>query len=157
MMMIDIKGNDKDPQVARLSNFTNRPFIFCDVSCAGLEGILQALKCKDFEIQKEICLLSGRDAKRRGLEFDDWKESQLLWWDGFSFERSGREYFSLVTDIYDAAYAQDDSFRTDLLAIGYEDICHSIGNSNMPDTVLTEVEMIYQLNRLRIRALKGHR
>jgi hypothetical protein len=141
MMMIDIKGNDKDPQVARLSNFTNRPFIFCDVSCAGLE----------------ICLLSGRDAKRRGLEFDDWKESQLLWWDGFSFERSGREYFSLVTDIYDAAYAQDDSFRTDLLAIGYEDICHSIGNSNMPDTVLTEVEMIYQLNRLRIRALKGHR
>jgi hypothetical protein len=155
--MFDIRGNDPDSKIARLSNFTYRSFIFCDVACAGLEGILQALKCKDFEIQKEICLLSGRDAKRRGLELDDWKESQLLWWDGFSFERSGREYFSLVTDIYDAAYAQDDSFRTDLLAIGYEDICHSIGSSHMQYTVLTEVEMIYQLNRLRIRALKDYR
>ncbi len=156
-MMIDIKGNDKDPRVARLSNFTKRPFIFCDVACAGLEGILQALKCRDFSIQKEICALGGRDAKRRGLEFNNWKESQQLWWSDMEFDRSGKEYVSLVTDIYDAAYAQDASFKTDLLAIGYEDICHSIGSPNMQDTVLTEVEMIYQLNRLRIRALKDHR
>jgi hypothetical protein len=155
--MIDIKGNDKDPRVARLSNFTKRPCFFCEVACAGLEGILQALKCEDFEIQKEICALGGRDAKRRGLEFDNWKESQRLWWDGMEFDRAGREYFNLITDIYDTAYVQDASFKTDLLAIGYEDICHSIGNVNMQDTVLTEVEMLHQLNRLRLRALKDHR
>ena len=155
--MLDIKGNDKDPRVARLSNFAKRAFVFCDVSCAGLEGILQALKCKDFDVQKEICALSGREAKRRGLEFDDWKESKCLWWSDMEFDRSGKEYVSLVTDIYDAVYAQDASFKTDLLAIGHEEICHSIGSSNMQDTVLTEVEMLYQLNRLRIRALKDCR
>ncbi len=155
--MLDIKGNDPNPQIARLSNFTNRQFIFCDVVCAGLEGILQALKCEDFEIQKEICSLNGREAKRRGMEFDNWKDRQSLWWSNLEFCRSGKEYVSLITDIYDAVYAQDSSFKTDLLAIGYEDICHSIGNPNMQDTVLTEVEMIYQLNRLRIKALKDHR
>ena len=155
--MIDIRGDDKNPRVARLSNFAKRPFVFCDVACAGLEGILQALKCEDFEIQKEICALNGREAKRRGLEFDNWKDSQCLWWSGMSFDRSGREYISLITDIYDAVYAQDSSFCEDLLTIGYEDICHSIGNPNMQDTVLTEVEMLYQLNRLRIQTLKDHR
>lgn len=155
--MLDIKGNDKDPRVARLSNFTKRAFVFCDVACAGLEGILQALKCQDSEIQKEICALNGREAKRRGLEFDGWKESQRLWWDDMAFDRAGREYSNLITDIYDTAYVQDASFKTDLLAIGYEDICHSIGSANMQNTVLTEVEMLYQLNRLRLRALKDHR
>lgn len=155
--MIDIKGNSVDYRSARLSNFTDRQFEFDGVSCAGIEGILQALKCPDPCIQKDICALSGREAKRRGIDFNSWKESQLLWWQGQSFHRSGREYLELITRIYDSAFIQDKSFSSDLLAIGYEDICHSIGNPDMRDTVLTEVEMIHQLNRLRIRALGDHR
>lgn len=152
--MIDIKGSAADPRAARLSNFTDRTFVFDGVACAGLEGLLQSFKCCDPEIQLEICALKGREAKRRGREYDHWKETQLLWWQYQLFPRCSRRYHELVTRVYDTVYSQDESFKVDLLAVGYEDICHSIGNTDMRETVLTEVEMIYQLNRLRIRALR---
>ncbi len=151
--MLDIKGNSTDVLVARLSNFTARPFVFDAVTCACLEGFLQSLKCQDVLIQKEICALKGRDAKKRGTEYDTWKDSQTLWWDGKPYLRSSREYLLLVTKAYDAVCEQDKSFTHDLARIGYEEICHSIGNPDMRDTVLTEVEMLYQLNRLRIQVL----
>lgn len=150
--MLDIKGNASNPLVARLSNFTPRSFVFHGVKCASLEGFLQSLKCESLVIQREICLLEGKEAKRRGQTYDIWKDSQILWWVGKEYHRLSRGYLLLVTDAYDAVYHCDASFRQDLLAIGYEEICHTIGNPDMCDTVLTEVEMIYQLNRLRIRA-----
>lgn len=151
--MLDIRGNSTDRRVARLSNFTERLFIFDEVACKGLEGLLQAFKCPDVQIQKEICNLNGRAAKARGVDFNNWKETQILWWQGSPYQRSSRDYVLLVTRSYDAVYEQDVSFKEDLLLIEFEEICHSIGNPDMRDTVLTEVEMLYQLNRLRIRAL----
>jgi len=152
--MIDIKGGSKDPRSARLSNFTDRPFVFDGVQCASIEGILQALKEFHFETQVEICAMSGKLAKRAGSERDAWKQEQMLWWRGVTYGRNSREYQELITRIYDAVYEQDPTFKKDLLADGNEDICHSIGNPDQRDTVLTEVEMIHQLNRLRIRALR---
>ncbi len=153
--MIDIHGGSKDLRAARLSNFTNRPFVFDDVQCAGIEGILQALKEFHFETQIEICAMSGKPAKKAGSERDTWKQEQVLWWHGVTYARNSREYQELVTRIYDAVYEQDPTFKEDLLAVGNEDICHSIGNPDQRDTVLTEVEMIHQLNRLRIRAQRN--
>lgn len=153
--MLDIKGNSTDPIVARLSNFTARSFVFEGVSCVGLEGFLQSLKCQDVLVQKEICALKGKDAKKRGAEYDTWKNLQTLWWDGKPYSRSSREYLLLVTKAYDAVFKQDKSFAEDLMNIEYKEICHSIGNPDMRDTVLTEVEMIYQLNRLRIQMLSS--
>lgn len=155
--MIDIRRTCSDPRASRLSNFTSRSFVFSGIPCAGIEGVLQAFKCPDYETQKEICALHGKEAKRRGKSFDGWKESQTLWWDGLPYERSSREYLLLVTRVYDTTYAQDQTFGDDLLLIAYEDIAHSIGNPDMRDTVLTEVEMLYQLNRLRIHALRDRR
>ena len=151
--MLDIKGNSTDLLVARLSNFTARPFVFDDVLCSGLEGFLQSLKCQDALIQKEICILKGKDAKQRGVVYDTWKVLQTLWWKGMPYRRSSREYLLLVIKAYDTVFEQDKSFAKDLVNIGYEEICHSIGNPDMRDTVLTEVEMIHQLNRLRIQVL----
>jgi hypothetical protein len=153
--MLDIKGNSSNPLVARLSNFTARPFVFDGVPCAGLEGFLQSVKCQDVLIQKEICAMKGRDAKQQGTEYDTWKDSQILWWNGKPYSRSSREYLLLVTKAYDAVFKQDKSFAEDLRNSGHEEICHSIGNPDMRDTVLTEVEMLYQLNRLRIRVLSS--
>jgi len=153
--MIDIKGGSKDPRAARLSNFTNRSFIFDGVQCAGIEGILQALKESRFKAQVETCALSGKLAKKAGAERNTWKESQTLWWREIAYPRNSREYQELLTKIYDTVYEQDPTFKEDLLAVGNEEICHSIGNSDQRDTVLTEVEMIHQLNRLRIRALQN--
>jgi hypothetical protein len=153
--MIDIHGGSKDPRAARLSNFTDRQFVFDGVHCVGIEGILQALKEQDFDIQKKICMLPGKKAKEAGMERDSWKQRQMLWWHGVCYHRSSRAYQTLITKIYDTAYEQDDTFAVDLLALGSADICHSIGNTDQKDTVLTEVEMIHQLNRLRIRAQRS--
>ncbi len=155
--MIDIKGNSPNPVAARLSNFTPRHFVFDGVTCTGLEAILQSLKYTDPLIQAEICALSSQEAKRRGSEFATWKSDQTLWWKTRPYGRTTRDYMSLVTTIYDTVFEQDPTFKNDLLAIGYEEIAHSIGNPDMSDTVLTEVEMLYQLNRLRLRSLSNHR
>jgi hypothetical protein len=152
--MLDIRSDSPDPRCARLSNFTRRPFKFDYYACGGIEGILQSLKIWIPETQRYICSLSGKEAKLHGGDYDHWKETQQLWWRRKLYERSSRKYYDLITSIYDAVYEQDPNFKEDLLAIGYEDIGHSIGNPDMRDTVLTEVEMIHQLNRLRIRALK---
>ena len=150
--MIDIHGGSKDSQAARLSNFTDRTFVFDGILCAGIEGILQALKEIDFETQIEICALPGRLAKKAGFKRDGWKVDQTLWWRSAAYARNSREYQKLLTKIYDAVYEQDPTFKEDILDIGNEDICHSVGNPDQRDTVLTEVEMIHQLNRLRIQA-----
>ena len=152
--MLDIKWSSVDSRVARMSNFTERHFVLDTVECASLEGLLQSLKCTDLCLQKQICALSGIEAKRSGALYETWKTAQVLWWNQKPFARSSREYQDLLTKVYDSVYEQDSSFRDDLRAVGYEDICHSIGTPDMRDTVLTEVEMIYQLNRLRIRALR---
>jgi hypothetical protein len=99
--------------------------------------------------------MSGKLAKRAGSARDTWKQDQMLWWRGVTYSRNSQEYQELITRIYDAVYEQDSTFKEDLLAVGNEDICHSIGNPDQRDTVLTEVEMIYQLNRLRIRAQRN--
>lgn len=153
--MIDIHGGSKDPRAARLSNFTDRPFMFDGVACAGIEGLLQALKEPEAIKQTEICALMGKAAKKAGNDLNGWKESQTLWWKGVPYKRSSRSYHMLITNIYNAVYEQDSTFKEDLLAVGLDDICHSIGNPDQQDTVLTEVEMIHQLNRLRLRALRS--
>jgi hypothetical protein len=153
--MIDIHGGSKDPRSARLSNFADRPFMFEGVACAGIEGILQALKVSDTGTQAEICAMSGKLAKRAGSERNAWKEDQVLWWNNVAYPRNSREYQELITIIYDTVFEQDTTFKEELIAIGNEDICHSIGNPDQRDTVLTEVEMIHQLNRLRIRVRRN--
>lgn len=150
--MIDIHGGSKDPRSARLSNFADRPFMFEGVACAGIEGILQALKEPNVAEQADICALSGKAAKKAGSELNNWKEGQTLWWKGNAYQRGSRAYLVLITCIYNTVYEQDSTFKQDLLAIEMEDICHSIGNPDQRDTVLTEAEMIHQLNRLRVRA-----
>ncbi len=154
--MFDIVGNATDPLAARLSNFTDRPFTFDCVPCAGLEGPIQAFKCSVIDIQIEVCALSGKAAKKRGREFV-WKDTHTLWWAGRPYGRFSRSYCDLITHLYDAAYDQDPRFRADLLAVGTQELRHSIGNPDMRETVLTEVEMIHQLNRLRIRAIRESR
>lgn len=155
--MIDIHGGSADPHAARLGNSTTRHFMFDGVACASIEGILQALKEPDVAKQVNICAMSGKAAKQAGAVLNIWKENQTLWWKGFPYGRSSRAYQVLLICIYNAVYEQDPSFRDHLNATLMDDICHSIGNTDQRDTVLTEVEMIHQLNRLRIRSYREPR
>lgn len=154
MTMIEIGGHTKHPAGKKLSNFYERPFVFDGVKCGGFEGIVQAFKCPDVQKQREICALSGVDAKRAGREFDNWKEKQQLNWNGDTFGRCSRGYTLLVTRVYDEIFNQDRSLREALLSLGDAQIWHSIGKPDMRETTLTEVEMLFQVERLRHRALR---
>ncbi len=151
---IEIGGHTKSPVGKRLSNFYPRQFIFDGVPCGGMEGFLQSLKCPDINEQRRIAALYGIAAKRAGRTFDSWKESQLLYWQGTQFLRTSREYTLFITRAYDELYVQNAGFRTDLLKLGKARIWHSIGKPDARDTVLTEVEMINQLNCLRLEAVQ---
>lgn len=61
-------GKGSGGVAGRLSNFTPRKFIFDGVECNSIEGVLQSFKFKNFEMQKEICKLSGLGAKQRGAK-----------------------------------------------------------------------------------------
>lgn len=148
MGVIDISS--RGPAVAaNLSNFVPRKFVFDTIECASLEGILQSLKFFDVDKQRKICGFVGGAAWRAGRAGNGWKKTQTLWWSGFSYERGSQEYQTLITEIYDACYRGDPTFREDLLATGDNDLTHAMSTSPMEETVLTEAEFIGQLLRLR--------
>jgi hypothetical protein len=151
---IEIGGHTMSPLGKRLSNFYARAFVMDGVRCAGFEGFVQSLKCADLVRQRQICGLTGAEAKKAGKPFNSWKTTQDLYWNKSVYKRTSRDYMLLITRVYDAIYEQNPDFREDLLALGNADIWHSIGNPDMSNTTLTEVEMLWQLERLRRRALQ---
>ena len=147
--MLDIRSDSTNLIAARLSNFTARRFIFENCSCSSIEAVLQSFKIEDPTIQKIFCEKSSRFAQKKGQEYNNWKERQILWWRGTGFKRNSSAYQMLLTRLYNAAFQGDSSFKDDLLATADQELCHSIGKTNMRETVLTESEMLNQLERLR--------
>ena len=147
--MIDIYSKGKYPANA-LSNFTANAFQLDGIQCASMEGFLQSLKWRSIKKQKEICLLTGVDAKRSagGIHNFLWKITQNLYWNGVKYKRASSAYSALITRAYDALYENAD-FKEALNSTNAEPLCHSIGKHNKKKTVLTEEEFIEQLYRLR--------
>lgn len=151
--VIEIGGHTKSPLGRRLSNFYDRAFVFDGVRCASFEGFIQSLKCPDPERQKEICQLTGKEAKRAGVKYNSWTEEGYLFWQGTMYRRLSRDYMLLIARVYDAIYEQNEDFRDDLRSVGEASLWHSIGNPDMSKTTLTEVEMLWNIERLVRRAL----
>ncbi|MFC1638640.1 hypothetical protein ACFL2R_04405, partial [Patescibacteria group bacterium] len=142
--MIDINSRNKGV-AGRLSNFQERSFWFYGIFCVCPEGPIQAFKFDNPVEQQRICLLSGRDAKKRGQERNEiWQSKQLLWWMGMEYPRHSREYQELLNRLYISMLTLQ-SFQDDLLATGEEKLIHSIGESDPTQTVLTELELCSRL------------
>ena len=140
--------NSRAPGAAgRLSNYTERHFIFDGVECHSIEGVLQSLKCPDTGIQKDICLLTGGWAKKAGGQYD-WRMNQTLYWKGKPYLRRSEEYGKLLDRLYDAVFEQDVSFRNDLASLQGRKIDHRMGLTNPTETVLTRMEFVRELQRL---------
>ncbi|WP_026839939.1 NADAR family protein [Citrifermentans bremense] len=139
----------------RLSNFIPRVFVLDGFQCACLEGALQAFKFDDPEMQKRICMMSGKEAKTIGQTRNEaWQSSQTLWWQGRSYDRLSPEYQQLLDRLYEAALLSAD-FADDLLATGEEVLTHSIGEHDPRKTVLTEEEFCSRLMANRSKAKKA--
>ena len=140
-------GSKAGYPVSALSNFAPHRFVFDDVECSSMEGLVQSFKFDKFHIQVEVCKLVGLAAKRRGQKRNKaWKRAQKLWWRGVEYDRHGPEYQMLLDRAF-GALAQNDSFRRALLATGKSTLTHSIGKSDPSDTVLTEREFCNKLER----------
>ena len=146
---MDIKSGSSYPASA-LSNFAPHKFTFRGVECASMEGLLQSLKFKNPEMQKEVCKLIGRQAKAKGAN-KDWKTSQTLWWDSQPIKRSSHEYQLLLDEAFIAMSKDSESFRKALLASQKAVLKHSIGKTKKNDTVLTQQEFCSRLMIIRAR------
>jgi len=143
---MDIGSGKKYPSNA-LSNFAPHPFVFDDVECNSMEGLLQSFKFKEPDIQKEVCKLVGKAAKFRGKP-KKWFTTQKLHWMGVEYERKSDEYQKLLDRAFNAL-SQNDGFRRALLASGKSTLTHEIGKSKESETVLTKREFLSRLNNLR--------
>lgn len=142
-------GSGQPYPAQELSNFHPHAFTFDGVQCASMEGLLQSFKYPDPEQQRHICQLTGRKAKRKGSKRNkQWKQAQILHWNGESYPRGSRAYQHLLDDAF-AALSENPEFRRALRATGRRRLTHHIGSSNPANTVLTEKEFTTRLVALR--------
>ena len=134
-----------------LSNFAPHPFVIDGVKCNSMEGFLQSLKFKEIPIQEEVCKLVGSKAKYKGKP-KKWYENQTLYWRGVEYKRDSKEYQELL----DRAYYElscNSGFRDALIATHGATLTHSIGKSNISETVLTKREFCGRLTKIRERLI----
>ena len=112
-----------------------------------MEGFLQALKYKDHETQKEVCALSGKEAKERSIS--DWQKTQTVYWQGQRINRLSQDFQTLIRRVYQCLFEQNDTFRNALLSTKGKCLYHTRGLSNPQKTILTEQEFCIILTELR--------
>jgi len=143
---IDIWSKSKYPANI-LSNLHDSVFIFDDVECHSMEGLLQSLKHQDEEKQRQICKLRGADAKR--VSSSEWQRDQIVWWKGKAIIRQSKDFINLVTGAYTALYQQNQYFREALMTTKGKRLLHSRGKKDSYATILTEQEFCSILTGLR--------
>ncbi len=144
---MDIYSKGEYPSCA-LSNFAEYDFNVDGVPCKSMEGFLQSLKYRSQRKQRDICLLSGKEAKLRGKYKFIWKITGNTWWRGQKIKRCSNDFKLLIDKAYDSLF-KNEAFRRALIKSGAEELTHSIGSHNPKRTILTEEEFISELERLR--------
>jgi predicted NAD-dependent protein-ADP-ribosyltransferase YbiA (DUF1768 family) len=133
---------------AELSNFTPRTFTFRGLLANSMEGLLQGLKFRDSEKQKQVMLLVGKAAKFKGKK-QRWWLDQTLFWQGSEIKRDSEEFQLLLDEAFAALFTQNEGARATLLATGTAIITHTMGKQDPLTTVLTEQEFVSRLMRIR--------
>ncbi len=60
-----------------LSNLHSNGFHFDGMVCGSMEGFLQSLKYKNPDKQRQICNMTGKNAKN--MSVSDWQTDQIVW------------------------------------------------------------------------------
>ncbi len=130
-----------------LSNLWHNPFEFDGVACNSMEGFLQSLKIKDADQQRQICSLSGKEAKN--MSSSEWQREQIVWWKGQPIDRQSGEFQTLLLRAYRALFEQNEQFRNALMSTKGMRLCHIKGERNPYLTILTEQEFCKILTEIR--------
>lgn len=133
-----------------LSNSADHKFIFDGVSCASVEGLIQALKFQDHDLQISVCGMAGKQAKLRGSDSNNTLQAtQTLWWKGVPMSRSGADYQEFLDRVFFTLFDQSEVFKSALAKTGRRIITHSTRKHDPAKTVLTEHELVSRLTFLR--------
>lgn len=145
--IIDIYSKSEYPSNV-LSNFYPNEFTYDGVKCGSMEGFLQSLKYKSIKKQQKICLLSGKEAKKKGKYKFLWKLTGNVHWQGKKIKRQSQEYKDLILNAY-IALSKNDEFIKAIKATENKTLIHSVGGQDERKTILTEKEFIDALNYIR--------
>lgn len=145
---LDIHSKGKFPSNV-LSNFHESKFKFDGIQINSMEGFLQSLKTSDEVLQKQICKLTGKDAKNAGIGIAEHYDMKTLHWNGQELDRFSDDYQSLLKRVYKAKFEQDPLFRRALEESKDKTLIHSIGKTSPEETILTEEEFVSVLTWLR--------
>jgi len=140
-------GSKDDCLGAELSNFNEYHFMFNGVFCHSMEGLLQSLKFENKKEQLEVCLMVGKDAKRKGRK-KNWKIEQALYWNNKKIDRHSKEYQDLIDAAFSSLF-KNENFKKSLLKTKGFMLTHDIGRNDPRETVLTIDEFCDRLMCLR--------
>ena len=145
----------KDELTSPLSNLFPHKFVFytCDedkTTCLSMESFIQSLRVKDPLLQKYVCEnYTGLAAYKLRRTLGDWRDDGIVYWQGKPIIREFEEYDKLITTAYDRLFESNPIFREVVLKkFKNFHIIHSIGDDSRSQSLLTEDEYRYQLNRL---------
>lgn len=148
--IIDIYSTGEYPANV-LSNFYPNSFVFDGVNCASMEGLLQSLKTQNVQLQKQVCGLSGKQAKfafRHKFQNIRWKLTGKLYWKGKAMGRQSDEYQIFLDNAYRALCANE-TFSAALKSADGAKLTHTIGKQDTRKTILTEYEFLTRLKMCR--------
>lgn len=149
-MIIDVHSKGEYPSCA-ISNFAEYEFCIDGVKCMSMEGFLQSLKFRSIRKQKQICLLSGKEAKnstRHSIAQLRWRITHKLYWQGRKICRFSDEYQELLDTAY-AELSKNKAFIKSLKDTEKSELVHTIGKNDVRKTVLTEYELVSRLMHIR--------
>lgn len=149
-MIIDIHSKGEYPACA-ISNFAEYEFCIDSVKCLSMEGFLQSVKFKSIKKQKQVCLLSGKEAKnstRHTFAQLRWRITHKLYWQGRKICRFSDEYQELLNKAY-KELSRNADFICALKSTDNCELTHSIGETDTRKTVLTEYEFVSRLIKIR--------
>ena len=146
--VLDIYSRSPGPAGA-LSNFADHPFVLDGVEIRCMEGFLQSLKHRSAAAQRQVCALSGPEAKKAGSRRRAWRRLRRVWWQGRRYGLFSDELQCLIDRAYQALFTQSPDFRRALADSAGQALEHSIGKTDMRRTILTRYQFLRRLEALR--------
>lgn len=141
-------GSGKGYPLSQLCSDSLHPFELDGVKCASIDSFVQGLKFEKASQQASVCKESPKAARERGKKAMDWKNVQVLWWKGKSFDRRSAEQRDLLEKAVSEAADQCPVFR-DALAHTGSMVLDCSAKSKEFDTPVTEAEYCAALSLVR--------
>lgn len=146
---LDLHYRSENELAKSLSNLYPYTFMMDGYSILSMEGLLQSIKVKDLIEKKKIWEMYGVKCWKYGQQFNNWKETQILYDNnGYQMKRQSDYYDFFIQRAFDSWFENEDFQKRLKESLKYK-ITHSMGKTDKTDSILTKDEYISNMERLR--------